>query len=137
MTNFFSNEFQIKNIKYIHRNLRYYETKVRLLYLSGNHLPLVMIYKNKMVTLKNLILKYIGMKNINIILKRKCHLQINVVCLVVILKLYDVCFMKSIFIAPWTFLHRFDLHIIITWPENVRRLNKICLHCGHFILLVI
>jgi hypothetical protein len=63
---YFPNEFQIKNIKYIHRNLRYYETKVRLLYLSGNHLPLVMIYKNKMVTLKNLILKYIGMKNINI-----------------------------------------------------------------------
>jgi hypothetical protein len=30
-----------------------------------------MIYKNKMVTLKNLILKYIGMKNITI-LKRKC-----------------------------------------------------------------
>jgi hypothetical protein len=36
-----------------------------------------MIYKNKMVTLKNLILKYIGMKNINI-LKRKCHFGINV-----------------------------------------------------------
>jgi hypothetical protein len=35
-----------------------------------------MIYKNKMVTLKNLILKYIGMKNI---LKRKCHVGINVV----------------------------------------------------------
>jgi hypothetical protein len=40
----------------------YYETIVQLLYMSGNHLPLVMIYKYKMVTLKNLILKYIGMK---------------------------------------------------------------------------
>jgi len=40
-----------------------------------------------MVTLKNLILKYIGMKNINI-LKRKCHVGINVVFLEVILKLY-------------------------------------------------
>ena len=37
-----------------------------MLYLSGNHLPLVMIYKNKLVTLKNLILKYIRMTNINI-----------------------------------------------------------------------
>jgi hypothetical protein len=52
-----------------------------LLYLSGNHLPLLMIYKNKMVTLKNLILKYIGMKNI---LKRKCHVGINVVFIEVI-----------------------------------------------------
>ena len=50
-----------------------------------------------------------------------------------ILKLYDVCFMKHIFIAPWTCLHRFDLHIIIRWPENVRRVNNICLHCGHFL----
>jgi hypothetical protein len=33
-----------------------------------------------MATLKNLILKYIGMKNINI-LKRKCHVGINVVFL--------------------------------------------------------
>ena len=33
----------------------------------------------------------------------------------------------------WTYLHRFDLHIIIRWPKNVRRVNKICLHCGHFI----
>ena len=49
---------------------------VQLLYLSGNHLPLVMIYKNKLVTLKNLILKYIGMENINI-LKRNCHVGIN------------------------------------------------------------
>jgi hypothetical protein len=38
--------------------LIYYVTIVQLLYLSGNHLPLVMIYKNKLVTLKNLILKY-------------------------------------------------------------------------------
>ena len=103
---YFPNEFQIKNIKYIHRNLRYYETKVQLLYLSGNHLPLVMIYKNKMVTLKNLILKYIGMKNINI-LKRKCHVGINVVVfLEVILKLCDVCFMKNIV-------------IIYKWPIKV------------------
>jgi hypothetical protein len=42
---------------------------------------------------------YIGMKNINI-LKRKCQVRINVVFLDVILKLYDVCFMKNIFIAP-------------------------------------
>jgi hypothetical protein len=62
-------------------------------------LPLVMIYKNKLVTLKNWILKYIGMTNINI-LKRKCHVGINVVFLEVILKLCDVCFMKNIFIAP-------------------------------------
>jgi hypothetical protein len=55
------------------------------------------------------------------------------VFLEVILKLCDVCFTKNIFIAPWTCLHRFDLHIIIRWPENVRRVNKICLHCGHFI----
>jgi hypothetical protein len=41
------------------------------IYTSGNHVSLLMIYENKMVTLKNLILKYIGMKNI-IILKRKC-----------------------------------------------------------------
>ena len=109
-----------------------YETIVQLLYSSGNHLSLVMIYKNKMVTLKNLILKYIGMKNINI-LKRKCHVGINVVFLEEILKLYDVCFMKNIFISPWTCLYRFDLHIIIRWPENVRRGNNICLHCGHFI----
>jgi hypothetical protein len=30
-------------------------------------------------------------------------------------------------------LHHFDLHIIIRWPENVKRVNKICIHCGHFI----
>jgi hypothetical protein len=58
-----------------------------------------MIYKNKMVTLKNLILKYIGMNNINI-LKRNCHVGINVVFLEMILKMYDVCFMKNISIAP-------------------------------------
>ena len=96
VTTFFSTDWisrvcQIKNIKYIHQNLRYYETKVLLLYLSGNHLHL----KNKVVTLKNLLLKYIGMKNINI-LKRNCHIGINVVFLEVILKLYDVCFMKNI-----------------------------------------
>ena len=121
-----------KNIKYIHQNIIYYETIVQLLYLSGIHLPLVMIYKNKLVTLKNLILKYIGMTNINI-LKRKCHVGINVVFLEVILKLCDVCFMKNIFIAPWTCLHHFDLHIIIRWPENVKRVSKISIHCGHFI----
>ena len=120
---------QIKNIKYTHQNLRYYETIVQLLYLSENHL---MIYKNKIVTLKNLLLKYIGMKNI-IILKRNCHVGMNVVILEVILKLYDACFMKNIFIAPWTCLHRFDLHTIIRWPENVSRVNKICLNCGYFI----
>ena len=70
----------------MYQNLIYYETIVQLLYLSGNHLPLVMIYKNKLVTLKNLILKYIGIININI-LKRKCHVGINVVFLEVILKL--------------------------------------------------
>ena len=51
----------------------------------------------------------------------------------IILKLCDVCFMKNIFIAPWTCLLHFDLHIIIRWPENVKRLKKICIHCGHFI----
>ena len=51
----------------MYQNLIYYETIVQLLYLSGNHLPLVMIYKNKLVTLKNLILKYIGIININIL----------------------------------------------------------------------
>ena len=74
----------MKNIRYIYQNLIYYETIVQLLYLSGNHLPLVMIYKNKLVTLKNLILKYIGMTHINI-LKRNCHVGINVVFLEVIL----------------------------------------------------
>jgi hypothetical protein len=71
-------------------------------------------------------------KKINI-LKRKCHVGINVqnvVFLEVILKLYDVCLMKHIFIAPWTCLHRFD--IFIRWPENVRRVNKICSHCWFF-----
>ena len=103
---------QIKNIKYTHQ-------KLQLLYLSGNHL---MIYKNKIVTLKNLLLKYIGMKNI-IILKRNCHVGMNVVILEVILKLYDACFMKNICIAPWTCLHRFDLNTIIRWPENVSRVT--------------
>ena len=42
--------------------------------------------------IKNLILKYIGMKNINI-LKRKRHVGINVVFLELILTLYDVCFL--------------------------------------------
>jgi hypothetical protein len=37
------------------------------------------------------------MKNINI-LKRNCHVGINVVFLEMILKLYDVWFMKNIFI---------------------------------------
>jgi hypothetical protein len=34
------------------------------------------------------------------ILERKCHVGINVVFLEVILKLYDVYFMKNFFIAP-------------------------------------
>jgi hypothetical protein len=46
----------------------------------------------------------------------------NVVFLEVILKLCDVYFM-----------HHFDLHIIIRWPDNVKRVHKICIHCGHFI----
>ena len=127
MTNFFS-----MNFKGLSNKKNKYETIVQLFYSSGSHWCLVMIYKNKMVTLKNLILTYIGMKNI-IILKRKCHVEINVVFLEEILKLYDVCFMKNIFISPWTCLYRFDLHIISRWPENVRRVNKIWLHCGHFI----
>jgi hypothetical protein len=36
-----------KYSKYIHQYIIYYETMVQLLYLSGNHLPLVMIYENK------------------------------------------------------------------------------------------
>jgi hypothetical protein len=44
---------------------RYYETIVQFRYLSGNQLPLQMSCKNKIVTLKNLILKYIGMENIH------------------------------------------------------------------------
>ena len=70
----------------------YYETIVQLLYLSGNHIPQVMIYTNKLVTLKNLILNYIGMTYINILKK--------VSCCEVIWKLWDVFFMKIIFIAP-------------------------------------
>ena len=70
---------QIRNIKYIHQNLRYYETIVQLLYFSGNHLPLVMIYKNKMVTLKNLILRYIGMTNQYIEKKVSCWNKCSVV----------------------------------------------------------
>ena len=66
--------------------------------------------KNKMATLK--ILKYIGIKHIKIF-KRKCHAEMHLVFLEVILKLYDVCFMKNISIAPCTCLHRFDIHIII------------------------
>ena len=110
----FSIEFQgfvKKKIKYIHQNLKYYETIVHLLYLSRNHLPLLLIYKNKMVTSKNLILKYIGVKNINI-LKRKCHVGINVAFLELILKLYDVCFMKTKFHChhtSWFFL----IHLLL------------------------
>ena len=59
----------------------------------------MMIYKNKLVSLKTLMLKYIGMTNINI-LKRKYNVGINVVFLEVVLKLCDVCFMKNICIAP-------------------------------------
>ena len=109
-----------------------YETIVRLLYSSGNHLSLVMIYKNKMVTLKNLILKYIGMNNINI-LKRKCHVGINVVFFRRDIETVWCLFHEKYFHCPMNKFYRFDLHIIIRWPENVRRVNKICLHCGHFI----
>ena len=65
-----------------------------------------MIYKNKMVTLINLILKYIGMKNINILREKKHHVGVNVVLLELILKLYDVCFMQNICIAPFRPPHR-------------------------------
>ena len=64
-----------------------------------------MVHKNKMVTLKNLILKYISMKNINI-LKRKCRVGINLLFLELILKLYDVCFTKNICIAPFWPSHK-------------------------------
>jgi hypothetical protein len=67
--------------------------------------------------------QYIGMKNINI-LKRNCQVGINVVFLEVILKLYDVCFIKSICIASWTCLHRFDLHIITRWHEKCQEDNQ-------------
>ena len=136
MTNFFSysnwisSVYQIKNIKYIHQNIIYYETNCFI--CQEITYPWWWFIKINLVTLKNLILKYIGMTNINI-LKRKCHVGINVVFLEVILKLCDVCFMKNIFIAPWICLYHFDLHIIIRWPENVKRVNKICIHCGHFI----
>jgi hypothetical protein len=50
--------------------------------------------------MKNLILKYIWYEKYQYILKRKCHVGINVVFLEEILKLYDVCFMKNISIAP-------------------------------------
>ena len=46
-----------------------------------------------MVTLKNLILKYIGMKNMNI-LKRRCNVGIHVVFLEVLLKLYNTWLIK-------------------------------------------
>jgi hypothetical protein len=100
--------YQKKNSKYIHQNIIYYETIVQLLYLSEITYPWWWYIKNKLVTLKNLILIYIGMTNINI-LKRKCHVGINVLFLEVILKLCDVYFMNNIFIAPWTCLHQFDL----------------------------
>jgi hypothetical protein len=147
---YFPNEFQIKNIKYIHRNLRYYETKVQLLYLSGNHLPLVMIYKNKMVTLKNWILKYIDMKNINIHFwiekevscSNKCNVFISDIEICAfenplnskLLGNTDCFYWNCMMYVSWktfhwwTCLHRYDLHIIIRWPENIR----ICLHCGNF-----
>jgi hypothetical protein len=64
-----------------------------------------MVYKKKNGPIKNLILKYIGMENINI-LKRKPHVGINVVLLELILTLYDVCFMQNIFIAPFRPSHR-------------------------------
>jgi hypothetical protein len=45
------------------------------------------------------------MKNINI-LKRKCHVGINVVFSELILTLYDVCFMQNLYIAPFWPSHR-------------------------------
>jgi len=45
------------------------------------------------------------MKNINI-LKRKCHVGINVMFLELILTLYDVCLMQNICIAPFRHAHR-------------------------------
>jgi hypothetical protein len=42
-------------------------------------------------------------------------------------------FHETHFHCPMNLFAPFDLHIIIRWPENVRRVNKICLHCGHFI----
>jgi hypothetical protein len=102
---------QIKNIKYIHQNLRiFFETSTIALFVRKS-LLLLMIYKNKMVTLKNSILIYIGMNNINR-LKRNCHVGINVVFLEMILKLYDVCFMKTKFHChhtSWFFL----IHLLI------------------------
>jgi hypothetical protein len=46
------------------------------------------------------------MKNINILREEKHHVGVNVVLLELILKLYDVCFMQNIFIAPFRPPHR-------------------------------
>ena len=105
--------FSNKKIKYIHQNLRYYEWLI----CQDINYPLLMVYKNKMVTLKNFILKYIGMKNINI-LKRKCLVGINLLFLELILKLYDVCFMKNIFIALFWPSHKMSgckQHMFTLW----------------------
>ena len=83
----------------MHRNLRYYETSAVALFFRKALTPADDYKTNKMVTLNNSILKYIGMKYINI-LKRKCLVGITVAFLELILKLYDVCFMKNFFIAP-------------------------------------
>jgi len=68
-------------------------------------------------------------KKINI-LKRKCHVEINVVFLVVIWKLYDVCFMKTIFIAPMNmfapFRPSYNTHVT-TERENLNFFVLACL----------
>ena len=46
------------------------------------------------------------MKNINILREKKYHVGVNVVLLELILKLYDVCFMQNISIAPFRPPHR-------------------------------
>ena len=46
------------------------------------------------------------MKNINILREEKHHVGVNVVLLELILKLYDVCFMQNILIAPFRPPHR-------------------------------
>ena len=50
-----------------------------MLFQSGNQLPLLMFYKNEMVTLKYLILQYIGWKKNQYIYIEKCQVGINVV----------------------------------------------------------
>jgi hypothetical protein len=51
-----------------------------------------------------------------------------------ILKLYDACFMKYIFIAPWKCLHRFDLHIIIRWKSQECKQDMLTLWSFYILL---